>query len=183
MTLDPALELVLRGALALLLVAGAIGKARDRASFRAAVEGYELLPARAAGVAALVFTALEAALGSALLLPAAFGLRDAAAAGAALLFALYAAAIAVNLARGRREIDCGCGGAAAHLPLSGWLVARNGVLVALALACRAEVSPRALGAVDAPTIAGGVALLALVWVAAHGLLAHEAALARFQEDV
>jgi hypothetical protein len=181
--LDPALELVLRSALALLLGAGALEKARDRAAFRAAVEGYALVPAGATRAAAAVFTAIEAALAAALLAPQDMGVRSAALGGAALLFALYAAAIAINLARGRREIDCGCGGPAAHLPLSGWLVARNGLLVAVALACRAGSTPRPLGGVDALTIAGAVAVLALVWIAVHGLLAQQAALARFQEDV
>ncbi|RIL06618.1 MAG: methylamine utilization protein MauE [Proteobacteria bacterium] len=181
--LDPALEHVLRGSLALLLASGAVQKARDFALFRAAVEGYELLPARLAGVAAALFAALEGALGAALLAPARFGLRPGALALAAALFALYAAAIAINLARGRREIDCGCGGPAAHVPLSGWLLARNAILVAMALACLAGVAQRALGLVDALTIAGGVAALALIWTAVHGLLAHAAALARMQEDV
>jgi hypothetical protein len=181
--LDPVVEHVLRGSLALLLATGAIGKARGFALFRAAVEGYALLPARLAGAAAAFFAATEGALGAALLAPARFGLRPAALAGAAALFALYGGAIAINLARGRREIDCGCGGAAAHVPLSGWLLARNAILVAMALACLRGASPRPLGAVDALAIAGGVSVLALVWTAAHGLLASAAALARMQEDV
>jgi hypothetical protein len=181
--LDPALELVLRGALALLLGASAQGKLRDLAGFRAAVEGYELVPARAVPLVAALGAAVEAVLAVALLAPAALGVRAVALLAAALLFAVYAAAIAINLARGRREIDCGCGGPAAHVPLSGWLVARNGALIAAALACRGGATARPLGGVDALTIAGGVAVLALVWIAWHGLLAHAAALARFQEDV
>lgn len=181
--LDPALELVLRGALALLLGAGAVQKARDLASFRAAIEGYELLPARAAAVAAAGFAGLEAVLAIGLLAPAAAGLRPAALGVAALLLALYAVAIAINLARGRREIDCGCSGPAAHIPLSGWLLARNAVLIGAALACSGGASARPLGAVDALTIAGAITLLALAWTALHGLLAYSAALARMQEDV
>jgi hypothetical protein len=181
--LDPALELVLRSALALLLGASALEKARDLATFRAAIEGYDLLPARAAGSAAPLFPVLEAALAVALLAPLGLGVRGAALGGAGLLFAFYAAAIAVNLARGRREIDCGCGGPAAHLPLSGWLVARNAGLVAVALACRTGTTARPLGGVDALTVAGGLAVLALVWIALHGLLAQQAAIAHFQEDV
>jgi methylamine utilization protein MauE len=180
--LDPALELMLRAALALLLGAGAIEKARDRAAFRAAVEGYEILPARIAGAASAGFVAIEGVLALGLVAPAGFG-RSAALGGAAVLFAVYALAIAINLARGRREIDCGCGGAAAHVPLSGWLVARNALLVAAALACTRGASARALGLVDALTIAGGVALLALLWIALHGLLAYAGELARMQEDV
>ena len=180
--LDPALELVIRAALALLLGAGAIGKLRDRATFRAAVEGYEILPVRVVGLATSLFPIAEGALAIGLVAPDTLGVRAAALAGAALLFAVYGVAIAINLARGRREIDCGCGGAA-HVPLSGWLVARNAVLVAAALACTRGASDRALGAVDALTIAGGVAVLALLWIALHGLLAYAGELARMQEDV
>jgi len=38
------------------------------------------------------------------------------------LLALYTLAVVVNLARGRREIDCGCFGPAARQPLSAALV-------------------------------------------------------------
>ena len=181
--LDPTFELLLRGSLVLLLASGAIAKLRDRASFRAAVEGYELLPARAIGPAAAAFPLAEAALAIALALPASIGVRGAALVGAAGLFLVYGVAIAWNLARGRREIDCGCGGAAAHVPLSGWLVARNAILIAMALACLGGASDRALSWLDAVTIAAGTGVLALVWSAVHGLLAYAGELGRMQEDV
>jgi hypothetical protein len=181
--LDPALELVLRGALALLLGSGAVQKARDLSSFRTAVEGYELLPARVVAPAAIAFTGLEAALALALVAPAGLRLRGPALGAAALLFGLYAAAIAVNLARGRREIDCGCSGPAARIPLSGWLLARNALLIGAALACLGGATARPIGAVDVLTITGAITALALVWTAVHGLIAYSAALDRMQEDV
>ena len=49
---------------------------------------------------------------------------------AAGLLVIYAVAIGVNLKRGRRQIDCGCGDE--PTPLSRALVVRNCVLVALA---------------------------------------------------
>lgn len=181
--LDPALEMLLRTALALLLGAGAVEKARDLASFRAAIEGYEILPAGLCGAAARLLAIAEGALALGLVAPVAFELRAPALGAAAVLFAVYAIAIATNLARGRRDIECGCGGAAAHVPLSGWLLARNALLVAAALAVRGGATARALTLVDALTIAGGVAVLALLWIALHGLLAWSAALVRMQEDV
>ena len=180
--LDPALELLIRCALALLLGAGAIGKLRDRTTFRAAVEGYEILPARLAGVAAIGFALAEGGLAIGLVAPAAVGMRSLSLGGAACLFAVYGVAIAINLARGRRELDCGCGGAA-HVPLSGWLVARNALLVAASLLPLGGARARALGAIDALTIAGGVAALGLLWIALHGLLAWSSELERMQEDV
>lgn len=181
--LDPAIELVLRVALALLLGTGAVQKARDLASFRTAIAGYELLPERVSAAAAFVFAVAEAALAVALLAPAAFGVREVALVAATLLFAVYGAAISINLVRGRREIDCGCSGPAARIPLSGWLVARNVALVAAALVCLAGTTERPLGAVDALTIPAAIAVLALAWTALHGLLAYSAALQRMQEDV
>jgi hypothetical protein len=175
---DPALENVLRFGLALLFASGAAEKLRDLPRFRAAVAGYALLPERAIGAAAAAFALGEAALAAALLAPAAAGVRVIAAFAAALLFAVYGAAIAINLARGRRAIDCGCGGPAARVPLSGWLVARNALLVAAALAGAGGGAARPLAAADAITIAGGVAVLALLWIAAHGLLASAASFPR-----
>lgn len=49
---------------------------------------------------------------------------------AAGLLALYAAAMAINIRRGRTHIECGCGGAVQ--PLAWALVVRNAVLVLLA---------------------------------------------------
>jgi hypothetical protein len=46
------------------------------------------------------------------------------------LLAIYAAAIGINVARGRRQIDCGCGDE--PTPVSLILVARNAVLICLA---------------------------------------------------
>jgi hypothetical protein len=180
--LDPVLEHVLRLAIALLLASGGVRKLRDLPRFADAVAGYALLPARAARTAAAGFAIAEVALAAGLLAPAAAGVRPAACASAALLFAVYGAAIAINLARGRRDVECGCGGpAGARVPLSGWLVARNALLVAAALACAGGAAERALGAADAPALAGGVAALALLWIAAHGLLANAASWARFGE--
>src|SRR5262249_14927936 len=67
---------------------------------------------------------------------------------AAALLGLYAAAIAVNLARGRRHLDCGCTGPALRRPISGWLVLRNLVLVAIAPADLAPLATPPLGGID-----------------------------------
>ena len=50
---------------------------------------------------------------------------------AALLLGLYAAGIVVNLRRGRRHIDCGCGVGSRAQPISAGLVVRNTVLIGL----------------------------------------------------
>jgi hypothetical protein len=120
-------------------------------------------------VAAAGAIALELALALALLLSLAGA--PAALASAALL-ALYAVAIAANLLRGRRGIDCGCG---AHpQPLGPHLLARNAVLIALALAAALPASGRALTALDAVSIAGGAGTLAALYAAIDAALANGA---------
>lgn len=179
--LDPAIEVVLRGGLALLFGAAAFEKARDFAGFRAALIGYALLPERLAGAIAAGLAGCEAALAVALVAPAALGLRAAALVASAALLVLYGAAIAVNLARGRRDIECGCAGPAARQPLSEWLLARNALLVAAALVCLGGAGSRPLVWVDALTIGGGITILAAAWVAVHRLLANAPVLARLRE--
>lgn len=178
--LDPAIEVVLRGGLALLFGVTAFEKFRDFDAFRAAVVGYALLPERSASVTAGALASCEASLGFALVTPAAFGLREPALVASATLLALYGAAIAVNLARGRRDIDCGCAGPAARQPLSEWLLARNALLVAMALVCLGGTASRSLVWIDALTVSGGIAMLGATWLAAHRLQANAPAIARLR---
>jgi hypothetical protein len=69
--------------------------------------------------------------------------RPAAAMLALALLVAYGAAIAINLARGNRRIDCGCGGAGQGL--SWFLVLRNVLLVGLAVVASASPLPVELG--------------------------------------
>jgi hypothetical protein len=95
--------------------------------------------------------------------------------GAALgcgLLALYAGVIAVNLLRGRRDVDCGCAGPAARQPLSGWLLARNGALFGLGLAGIATPGARPLQWLDAFTVAVALAAAMLAYGALNRLLAN-----------
>jgi hypothetical protein len=169
--LDPALHAALRLALAAVLLAAARHKLRDPARFRSALAGYALLPAGAVGAAAAIAAGAELALGAALILP---GVGSAPALGAAALLALYAGAIAANLARGRAAIDCGCG--ARPQPLRWGLVARNALLVCAALAAAPPPGGRALAWPDALTITAGAAVLALLHAAADVALENGARL-------
>lgn len=178
--LDPAIEVVLRGGLALLFGVTAFEKFRDFDAFRTAVIGYALLPERVVGAIAVALASGEASLGVALVTPAAWHLRQPALLASAALLALYGVAIAVNLARGRRDIDCGCAGPAARQPLSEWLLARNALLVAMALACLGGPASRPLVWIDALTVSGGIAMLGATWLAAHRLQANAPAIARLR---
>jgi hypothetical protein len=166
--MDPTVDLTLRAGLALLFAGAAVHKARAPRAFREAVVAYRLLPAALGGAAAAALVAAEAGVAAALLAP---GRRAAGLAGAAGLLGLYGAAIAVNLARGRRDLDCGCAGPGARRPISGWLVVRNAVLAATALAALAPVRARALVWVDGLTVVAALATAALLHAALGRLLA------------
>jgi hypothetical protein len=169
--MDPSFHLVLRLGGALLLGSAALAKLRDVASFRDAVLGYALVPAPLAGATAAGLLAAELAAAAALLAPGAAG-----ALGAAALLVVYAAAIAVNLVRGRRWIDCGCGGPGGRRALHGSLVARNLVVAAALAATALAPGPRALVALDALTVGAGVTALALLYAGADVALANQARL-------
>lgn len=171
--MDPAVDTALRTALALLFAAAAAHKARDLGAFRAAVSDYRLLPRACVASFAAALVAAEVGVAAALVL----GPRALAAVASAALFALYGLAIAVNLARGRSEIDCGCGGPAARQTLSSGLVWRNALLCLAALAGLAPLAPRALVFLDAWTIAFAVASLAALYTATNRLLAQATPLA------
>lgn len=158
--LDPVLVWTLRASLALLFGVAAFHKLADRAAFARAVRDYRLLPGALAGGVAGGIAGVEAAVGAGLLVP---GTASLAAAGGAGLLLVYSTAIAWNLARGRRHIDCGCGGPGHRRPLSARLLARNGLLVlACGLAATAG-SRRPLVWVDLVSIAGGAAVVALLY--------------------
>jgi len=173
--IDPAIDLALRASLALLFAAAASHKARDPRRFRATVAEYRLLPVALVTPAAAVLLGCEIGVAATLVAP---GSRATGLLGAAVLLALYGGAIAINLARGRRDLDCGCAGPAVRRPISGWLLARNAVLALVALLGLAPAAVRPLVWVDALTILGGTAALAALYAAFDRMLANLPALAR-----
>src|SRR5262245_37704984 len=88
----------------LLLIAG-VPKVRDRAAMLRVVRGYRVLPAVLGRLVAVGWPYTEIAVGS--LLVTGLVARPAAAA-ASLLFLVFFAGLAINLLRGRRDLDCGC---------------------------------------------------------------------------
>ncbi|UCE85051.1 MAG: DoxX family membrane protein [Deltaproteobacteria bacterium] len=170
---DPAIQTPVRLALGLLLLGSSWHKLRHGAHFHAALEQYRVLPSRSTRAAAAALTAAELCVGIALF--AGVAPRLAALAAAALLGS-YSAAIAVNLARGRRDIDCGCAGPGARRPLSEGLLARNAVLIFGAALCALPSGARPLVWVDALTVTAGVAALALLYAACDAALANGARL-------
>jgi uncharacterized membrane protein YphA (DoxX/SURF4 family) len=140
------IALAIRLLLALVFLTAAFGKIRHRLAFQGVVVNYRLLPEIAVPAFALLLPLVEAAVAGALLFAPPFWPEV----SAAILLVVFAAAMAINIWRGRRHIDCGCFQSALKQTLSWILVARNAGL-ALLLAVPAAVSEGALpesGAVE-----------------------------------
>lgn len=159
--MDPAIQLSCRLGLALLFILAAIHKLRDFAAFRSQLAAYRMVADSFVPPLAALLPAIETALAVALLTPAT---ATTAALAAAVLLTIYSGAIAVNLLRGRTDIDCGCG--AAGTRLSPALVARNAVATLAAVGAAVPSVPRDLLWLDATTVLGGVACGMLLFHAA-----------------
>jgi hypothetical protein len=172
------LALLLRAAgmaTGLVLLAAAFYKVRDWPAFRGALANYELLPPIAVVPFAAALPVAEAIAGVALLDAS---LRIAGAWLAVAALGVSTAGVAINVARGRTAIDCGCGGLDGQQRLSWALVARNAVLLA-ALAAGTEVATPASATLvtDATLVFATLALVAL-YAAASQLLANRPLLAK-----
>lgn len=166
-TLDPVLSLLLRAGLALLFASAAMHKLRDLPVFRASLAAYELVPNGLVRALSVLVLACEAAVAVALLAAWTSPVPPFVAGG---LLLLYSSAIAINLVRGRGDIDCGCAGPKRRRPLGFGLVARNLVLLAAAVASGLPTAPRAFVWMDAITLVSGLAASCLLYEAIDGLL-------------
>ena len=173
--MEPGLLIVASCAIALswlMAVAGG-AKLRHRRDHARALDAYALLPEGAGRWLAPVLGVAECAAALAIW---PMGTRAAAALLILALLVLYSAAIAINLLRGRRDIACGCGGAATHVPLSGWLLARNAALMAVALALHEAPQALALAGASWPSALAALAvatLLVLLYNGANFLLSRD----------
>lgn len=100
------------------------------------------------------------------------------------LFIIFSGAMGINLARGRRDLSCHCGGALGDHRISWWLVGRNGLfLVATVLLIGLPTDPFALDHWPLPALTawltvvlpllllvGVVMLLTVLSQALHSLL-------------
>lgn len=165
---DPVLGHASAAALALVFIVGAWHKLADLDAFRLAVERYRLLAPSATRAAALALPIVEAFAGVLLVHPAS---RTAGSALAACVLALVSAAVAINLLRGHRDIDCGCGTPGTRQRLSWGLVARNAALLAACAIAAAPEQARDLVWLDGFTAVFAALALWAVYGAANELLA------------
>jgi len=166
---DPIFIIASALAISVLLASAATHKLRAPARFAKQLADYQLLPDALVRPGARLIPLLELAIAFALLVPLS---RGWAALSAASLIALYAAAIGINLWRGRRDIDCGCAGPDQAQPLRPLLLLRNSVLVALALLASVAPIARDMTVFDGFVTLASAAVALLIYAAADGLLAN-----------
>ncbi len=161
--LDPVVVWTARLVLAAVFVVAAASKLRAHDEFVGVLHNYRLLPEPLERPVAWALPGVEGLVALGLLIEPT---RPYAAVGAAALLVVFSLAMAVNLARGRRDIDCGCFASTLRQRLSWGLIGRNGVLLVMALtAVPAELPSRVLGWLDALTALAASATLILVYVA------------------
>jgi hypothetical protein len=152
---DPVVTGCVQWLLALVFALSSAGKLRNRAAFAGVLMDYRLLPDALVSPLALVIPFVEAVVALALLLE---DTRATAAAWAAGLIVLFSVAVWINLLRGRTHIDCGCFGGAFRQRISGWLLARNAVLLAaVVFVGTADAPSRAAHWLDYVTMIAGAA--------------------------
>ena len=163
MTPDPTIVAIARFGVGGLLLCAASHKLRNMQEFRLALGAYRLLPEWAVLPSAHLLAAIELVLAVVCLAQEPLGYLAAFA-----LLSVYTAAILVNLARGMRSIDCGCGGP--PQPLSYALVLRNALLLGACVVALSPPAPRPLGWLDFFTIGAGLGVLALLYATSNLLL-------------
>jgi hypothetical protein len=169
LALEPLIQATIASALALLFASAAIHKLRDWSRYRETLANYRLLPLTLAPAGAVMVVAAEIAVVVGCVLPAT---RSVAAAGGGGLLLLYAAAMSINLRRGRELVDCGCGGFGQRQPLEWWMVRRNLLLATLALLAALPVTMRNLGWSDLFIVTCASASAAGLYVAHAALFSH-----------
>lgn len=155
-------------AVALLLAIAGIDKLRHRDLLPGVIANYRLLPDALVAPAALLLPLAELLIAVGLVA----GIAPLAPAAAIVLLLVFAGAMAINIGRGRRHIDCGCGHAGLKEQLGWGKVLRN-LALAAALVPAMFTSRAGLGLADlAVAAAAGVMawlmLLMLTAVAALG---------------
>lgn len=164
---DPIYVVAAALALAVILGSAATHKLRSPIRFANQVEDYRLLPGALVRPVSRLLPWLEMAVAFTLLVPVS---RHVGGIAAALLLALYAGAIAINLWRGRHDLDCGCAGPDQAQPIRAVLLARNAVLVGLALVASLAPDSRGLGVFDLFVVIAASAVVLFLYAAADGLM-------------
>lgn len=165
---DPIIALALRIALIALFGFSVLHKLSAFGVYAQTVTDYRLLPERLSKLASVIMFGVELTIIAALLsLEPGWPFLLAAA-----VLTVYALAIGINLARGRRQIDCGCGGPPGQT-ISLALVIRNVFLAAAAALCATLTATRALSLVDVLVALAAAIVAALLYSTCNQLLLNQ----------
>ncbi|TPQ37843.1 MauE/DoxX family redox-associated membrane protein [Cupriavidus pinatubonensis] len=182
MEIDPVFLRASQGAVAIVFGAAAVSKLVNIDRFKRALASYGLVPAFLLAPLALALAIGELAVAVALPLEAA---RYAAALAGFALIGVFFTAMAVNLARGNRDIDCGCWAFGKHedgtsARLSGWHLGRAALLALLLAPSLMESTQRTVEWVDYFTVAGSLAIAGGMFFAIDLLLANGVAVQKLR---
>jgi hypothetical protein len=182
--IDPLFVQVIAMGFALIFALAALHKMDDRNRFLSILKAYKILPLFMLRACALSIPMLELMLALGWLqtglLGSSYPMITGASAG---LLIVYGLAIAINLLRGRTDIDCGCNlasarksaladkGSESHQSISTNLVWRNVCLALLTLTALTPVTARQLGAIDYIGLAGALLALVLLYASLTQLMA------------
>ncbi|HLK86313.1 MAG TPA: MauE/DoxX family redox-associated membrane protein [Candidatus Binataceae bacterium] len=167
--IDPVVGWMAAGAAAAIFAASGGLKFYDLETFRGAVLNYRLLPEPLATPFAWTAPVIECAAALGLLLTP---IRGSAALALIAMLTVFSGAIAINLARGRTDIDCGCFGPALRQRLSWWLLLRNAALFVLLAIALLPMGPRTMGLLDLATAIMAAATVIVLYTAANYLIAN-----------
>jgi hypothetical protein len=165
--IDPALGYLVILDMAALLGWSALQRLGARRGFFEILTAYRVLGERWVTAAVYVVPAAELLIALALLVPVS---RRAACVATAGLLLVYGCAIAVNLARGRRDLDCGCGLANGRRAIAEWMLIRNATMACAAVTVVLPWVPRTLALLDIMTIVAGASAAALLYASVDALL-------------
>ena len=156
-SVDPFVHVVAAGAIAVVFARAIVEKSSNFIVYAATLRDYRLIPEAFAPFVAVCLFIAEISVVALLALPET---RAAGAVGAIGLLAIYGLAMALALAAGREEIECGCGGEG---QIVSWaLVARNAALIAVAALVVAPQTPRELSPYDQ---AQAICAILVFWLA------------------
>lgn len=147
--------MIAAGWTAVMLAVAGWGK-RDQTAFSEVIGEFRLLPRSLVGPAAYALPRVEIAIAALLTLMPALPLSRIAAAALLLTFTI---AMGVNLLRGRRRLDCGCGWGEKRT-ISWSLVASNATLAIVLLLTASDLPPAGPAAFAAGAL---LAILASAW--------------------
>lgn len=168
MTLDAAVGTLIAGAVAVMFASAAVHKLRDLTRFTSTFAAYRLLPAAVHLPLSRAIPLFELGIAAGLLLNGVT--RFYAALAGMILLVAYAAAIGINLRRGRLDLACGCGGPHERLAIASWMVWRNLAMALFLASTLAPWSRRSLELTDGITISLGVLALALIYLSLERLM-------------